>query len=104
MRKVIYTDSIGRKFQTLIPDGAPEEHANYGVLVGPPELDIDLPERLAVTLHNELFAREIFTMRDVKRRRDDVLAAVRSTFKIDCEVIAQCFQEFESGRSDSDRL
>lgn len=104
MRKVTYTDNIGRKFLTLIPDSAPDEHAGYGVLVGPPEFNIDMPERMLVQLHNELFSREIFTMRDIKRRREDVLSAVRSVFRIDCEVIAQCYKEWEDGRSDPDRL
>lgn len=97
MRKVTYTDSLGRKFLTLIPNDAPDEHAVYGILVGPPELDIELPVKLQVQLHNELYAREIFTLKDVKRRREDVMSAVRNVLRLDCEVIARCYMEWENG-------
>lgn len=97
MREVVYTDSIGRKFLKLIPNNAPDDHAMYGVLVGPPELHIELPESIHVRLHNELFARKIFTMRDVRRRREDIMSIVRNLFRLDCEVIAQCYKEWEDG-------
>lgn len=97
MKQTTYVDHIGRRFLTLIPDNAPDEHAQYGVLVGPPELDdIELPESLLVRLHNELYSRKIFTLSDVKKRRNEVMDAVRAVLRLDCEVIANSYYRWET--------
>src|SRR3989304_3732166 len=82
MRQSSYTDSDGRKWAVWLPEGVPERAASLGRPLGPPPLDLALPEELAVKLHNELFARGLFTYEDVKRRPQEVVEAVRGVIRL----------------------
>lgn len=88
MRDVSYVDRDGRNWATRIPDSAPDSDAPLGILIGPPSLqDLGLPKDLEIALHNQLFFRKIFTSGDVKKRRVDVIGAIRDAYKIDAEKI-----------------
>lgn len=83
MRRAIWTDPSGRRWTTEIPDDAPDSDAEIGVPIGPPSLDfLDLPEALAVRLHNALHDRGLLTYEDVRRRRPDVSSAIISAAKL----------------------
>lgn len=83
MREVTYTDGLGQMFLTRIPDSAPDAHAAFGVRVGPPELDtLGLPIEIQVRLHNELYARRVWTWAELRARRADVADALRTALKL----------------------
>ncbi len=101
MRSSSYVDEQGRYHAVMLPDDVPDKDAAKGIPVGPPSLvPLGLPEDLEIRLHNELFARKIFSAIDVKKRRIDVFAALQATFKIDIEKIIQVYleQEGRNGR------
>lgn len=92
MRHVVYTDSAGRRTLVWLPDAAPDADAAMGIVVGPPSLErLGLPLGTDVRLHNELFARGLFTKRDVDNNRRDVISALMAALKVDAEMIAQCY-------------
>lgn len=84
MRDVEQVDSVGRKSKVRIPDDAPDSHAQFGVLIGPPDLSgLELPQELEVKLNNELYNRNLLTLRDVKARPQEVQYALQATLKVD---------------------
>lgn len=93
MRQVTHVDDAGRKWDVMLPDGAPISDAAMGLHVGPPPVDeLGLPEPWATRLHNELHARNVFTVRDAETRRQDILAAIIATFKIDVQQIVDIYR------------
>lgn len=90
MKRVHFTDSAGRKFISLLPEGVPESKAEIGVILGPPDLSpLGLPLDIEVRLNNALFARNLVekdrvTMADIR----DALLAV---FKVDALKIAALY-------------
>lgn len=94
MRKTKYTDALGRVHATLLPDDAPDSEASMGLLLGPPTLtSLNLPIDIEVRLHNELAARELYSIGDVRKRRQDVLSALLATLKLDVQSIIDVYQE-----------
>lgn len=87
MKIVAFKDKQGRLFRRLIPDKAPDKDAEKGIEAGPPELDLDMPVSVAVRLHNELYHRGIFSYRDAKERRHDVVAALQAAYKVDAGIV-----------------
>lgn len=92
MKQATYTDAQGRKWRVWLPDGVPDREAHMGLPIGPPDIsELDLPEDISVRLHNELFDRELFTSRDVRARRQDLVSAVISAFKFSAERIQEIY-------------
>lgn len=92
MRKVTYQDDDGRWLVSLIPDSAPDTHAPQGVIVGPPSLEgLELPLDIEVRLHNQLFHRGLLTEQDVRRRPNEVTAAIAAALKLDAQRILSLF-------------
>jgi hypothetical protein len=84
----------GYKYRAQVPDDAAEHMWQYGVVVGPPDLtSLDLPADVQQRLHNELFNRGLITSRDVRRRSQDVFAALQAALKIDAGRITQLYLE-----------
>lgn len=78
----------------LLPEGAPDVDAPMGLRLGPPSLEaLDLPEDVEVRLHNQLFARGLFTELDVKRRRLDIFGALQAALKVDVRRVAELYRE-----------
>ena len=104
MRQSSYTDSDGRKWAVWLPEGVPDRDASLGLPLGPPPLDLDLPEGLAIKLHNELFARGLFTYGDVKRRPQEVVEAVRAVIRVTRERVMAAYlnTEVESSTANAD--
>lgn len=91
-RVTSFTDVDGRKWAVTLPDDAPDSDAPLGLLLGPPSLEtLGLPLEAEVRLHNELFARRLWTLADVTRRRMDILGALQSAFKVDIGKIVELY-------------
>jgi hypothetical protein len=99
MKQVKYTDLIGRVFLVELPDNAPEEHAEMGAIVGPPDLSgLGLPLEMEVRLNNSLYARGLFTSRDIRRKRGELLAVWQSVLQTDVVKLANLYEGVPSGR------
>lgn len=97
MKEADYIDPSGRKFRVLVPDDAPPGAEEYGIHVGPPPLDsLGLPADLAVRLHNNLHARGMFTVKDIRARRMDLIGALQSTLAVDATLIEGVYIEVEN--------
>ncbi len=94
MRAVPWTDETGRKFLMEIPDAASDEQAQMGIVLGPLcDLEpLNLPEEIAVRLHNALYDRGVFTAHDARRRTSDVAAAVRLAFNSEVRAVVSAFE------------
>lgn len=92
MREASYQDGKGRYWAVLLPEGVPDSDANMGLPLGPPDIsELDLPEEAAVRLHNELFARRIFTYSEATKRRQDIFSALQAAFKLDTSRVVDVY-------------
>lgn len=92
MRQVTYTSSDGRKYEVLIPENAPDTDASKGIVIGPPVLQLDLPDTLSVELHNQLHARGLLTLDDVRHHRQEVYNALMRVLALDVDIIMAQYQ------------
>lgn len=93
LRHVTWTDPEGRKFKRLLPSNAPDSDAEWGIPLGPPSLKgLGLPAEIEIRLHNELFARGLYTEASIRRRNDAIVAALQAAFKIDAGRIAEVYR------------
>ena len=95
--RVVEYEKNGRRYLVQLPNEAPDSDAEKGIPVGPPNIDdlISLPEPFSTRLHNELFARRIFTLNDTMKNQNEVRAALHAAFRIDVQVIQEAYQKFE---------
>lgn len=92
VREASYTDSAGRLWMVLLPDGAPDADAPLGLPLGPPSLAaLGLPEELEVRLHNALAARRLFTAQDARRRQNELVGAWQAALRVDARKLLDCF-------------
>lgn len=97
MKLVSYTDSVGRKFMVSLPDNAPESDAGFGLPIGPPVLEsLELPRDIEIRLNNELFARGLFTLSDLKGRNNDVLSALLNALSVSVGRITEAYRDGQS--------
>ena len=90
MREATYTDPEGRNWLVLLPDGAGDEQLSIGMRVCPQPIDdLGLPLHIEVTIHNELFARQICDYETAQGRMADVMQAVRAAYRIDAHRIIE---------------
>ena len=93
-REVDWTDEDGRRWRRLIPDEAPDEHAEFGVPIGPISLaDLNLPIEFEVRLHNAMHDRSIWTYDEARRRASDIAQAVFHTAKADALRIVELYRK-----------
>ena len=86
MKEVSYKDRAGRYWMVSVPDKAKKSEFTSGIPVGPPSLEsLDLSKTIEISLHNNLFQRKIWTSKDFKHRRNEVVDAIRSAYKADAE-------------------
>lgn len=98
MRQVSYEDGEGRKWATMLPDEAPDSDAELGLPLGPPSLEeLGLPLELEVRLHNQLFARRIFTAKEAANGRQQVQGALQAVLKLDILKIIEVYRNSENG-------
>jgi hypothetical protein len=92
MKRVSYQDSEGRNWATLLPEDMPDTHASMGLPLGPPSLaTLELPLDAEVRLHNQLYARGIFTYDQAKAARQEIFAALQAAFKTDTDAVVQLY-------------
>lgn len=94
MRETSYTDTEGRQWMVLLPDGVPDAHAHMGLPIGPPSVEsLGLPPEAAVRLHNQLFERRIFTARQARGDVAGILAAVRAALRVSAEDVIALYEQ-----------
>ena len=81
MRKVIWEDRNGYVRASLIRDGDPDEAAEHGIPVDPPNLDRIDWEEVKRDLHNALVRKGLFTYKDVQRQQRGVTASIISVLR-----------------------
>lgn len=97
-RRVTATDMYGRYTAVLLPDGVPDSDAFMGIPLGPPNLDsLGLPVDIQTRLHNELFVRGIYSLRDSIIARKEILGALLSALRVDTEKIAEAYRTADKG-------
>lgn len=83
-----YKDNDGRLHRVIVPDGCPEDLYPEGIPVGPPDLALlGLPLEIEVRLHNQLYSRRLFNLRDVLSRPKDIQGALQAALKLDMQII-----------------
>jgi len=81
MRRVVWEDRNGFLRASLIRDNDPDDVAEQGIPVEPPDLeDIDW-EEVKRLLHNELVRRQLFTFDDVQREQKGITVSVVSVMR-----------------------
>jgi hypothetical protein len=87
-REVRHTDDFGRTYRVLIPVGAPDEEAEHGLVLGPPDLSaLGLPHEIEIRLHNALEGRGVITARDASDNPDEITRAVRAALKVSTQSV-----------------
>lgn len=83
LKRIEYKDKKGRKYMVEVPEGY-EDMPQTGIRLGPPDLEsLNLPLKYEVALNNQLYDRQLFTPADVRRRPDEIKAALYTVFKVD---------------------
>ena len=97
MKDVSWEDSNGRMFLSKIEDDEPDRNANQGIFIGPPEIvdELGLPDEVATRLHNQLFHRKMWTLKDIQRRPQELLAALQSALNVNVQSIMTAYAEYE---------
>ena len=76
MRRVIWEDRNGYTRASLVRDGDPDEAAEYGVPIEPPDLDEIDWEEVKRDLHNNLVRKGLFTYEDMRNAQKGIRSAV----------------------------
>ena len=98
MKEVTYEDEKGRLWLTLLPEDALDSDASLGLAVGPPSLeDLGLPEDVEVRLHNQLYHRRIFSMKEAMTRKLDIQGAIQAVLKLDIFKVCEIYRNAENG-------
>ena len=82
MKSVDYIDENGWKRRSFIKENMSEQEAPFGIPNGVPELrqlEEEIEEMLK-ELNNLLFDRELFTIRDVQQKHNQLRSAVETVF------------------------
>lgn len=92
MREASYTDLQGRQWAVLVPDDVPDSEAYRGLPLGPPPLEsLGLPATIEIRLHNELYARRLFTEHDARARVHEISAAISAACRLDAMTVQALF-------------
>lgn len=96
MRQVEYIDDKGRKYAVLLPPEITDADVHMGIFKGPPDVVdvLELPEPFATRLHNTLYDREIFSIRDIQKPGGDLRAVFMSALQVDVNRLAEAFLNF----------
>ena len=92
-RRVEYRDEIGRLWQMQVPEGY-ETMPEAGICLGPPDLsDMGMPVDVEVRLNHELYHRQLFTQADVRRRPNELQAAIQAALKLDVGKLRNLYRQ-----------
>lgn len=93
LRSVEYQDPDGRLWLRGLPEGVPSSQAEIGIPIGPPPLDgLELPKEIEVRLHNQLYARQIFTENDARSHLLDLQSALVAALRVDVNRLLAVYQ------------
>lgn len=93
MKTIEYRDEDGRKFLVKVPEDC-QDMPEAGIRMGPPDLDsLRLPMEYEVKLNNQLYDRKLFTLADVRRRPEEVKAALQAILRLDVLQIISLYKE-----------
>ena len=81
MRRVVWEDRNGFLRASLIRDNDPDDVAEKGIPVEPPDLEGIDWEEVKRLLHNELVRRQLFTFDDVQREQRGITVSVVSVMR-----------------------
>ena len=76
MRTVIWEDRSGYTRASLVRDGDPDEAAEYGIPVDPPDVDKIDWEEVKRDLHNNLVRKGLFTYEDMQKAQNAIRSVV----------------------------
>lgn len=76
MRTVIWEDRNGYTRASLVRDGDPDEAAESGIPVSPPDLDQIDWEEVKRDLSNNLVRKGLFTYEDMQKAQNGIRSAV----------------------------
>lgn len=98
LTKTSYEDETGRKWVTLVPQGQ-EGDAAIGIPLGPPDTrPLGLPEAVDLELNKQLFKRGLITKSDVRKRPQEVLAALQAALRADAVKIMNLYKEVANAK------
>lgn len=90
---VTWEDTEGRSWLRAIPQGVPEAQAAIGIPIGPPPLDeLGLPREIEIRLHNQLYARRIYTAADARDRVGEINSAIMAALRLDVHRILAVYE------------
>lgn len=93
LNTVTWEDKKGRQHLRAIPKGVPDSQAEIGIPIGPPPLDsLGLPEEIEVRLHNQLYARKIYTSADARARIGEINSALMAALRVDVNRILAVYE------------
>ena len=97
MKQVTYLDPKGRKYLMMVESTDSEEMYQYGIPIGPPDIvdELGLPEEVATELHNQLFQRKLWSIKEVNKHPKAVFAALQATFRINQQMIFNAYMNYE---------
>lgn len=76
MKRVIWTNRYGWKYVTLLRDGDPDDAAESGIPIGPPDLNNLDWEGAKKDINNLLVDRDLLTYKDLQRAYTGLSSAV----------------------------
>jgi hypothetical protein len=96
MKQVVYEDD-GRKFLVTLPDDVPDDQAHMGVVIGPPPIvdALRFPEPFATRLHNTLFDRKLWSIKEVQQNPNALRGALQKALRVDIHVLLNAYNEIE---------
>ena len=95
--QTVYIDESGRRWAVLVPTGH-EHEAALGVVLGPPdvrEVLPQLPDALALRLHDELFNRGLWSAAQLRGRAHEVQAALQAALRLDVQALLAAYRSGE---------
>lgn len=88
LRYIEYVDAEGRSWRRALPDGVPDSKAATGIPAGPPAMtELGLPRAVEIRLHNQLYARGLFSEEDVRRNPAELTSALIAAYRVDAQRI-----------------
>ena len=93
MKKVTYTDERGRKYLVKLADETDDSEAHMGIPIGPPDIAdaLGLPEPFATRLHNILFDRQLWSIKEVTKQKNCLVGALQAALQIDVHTLHNAY-------------
>ena len=93
MRTVEYENEKGRKYLVKLADETPDKDAHMGIPIGPPDVvdALELPEPFATTLHNILYDRGLWSIKEVNAQKKALFGALQAALKVDVHTLYNAY-------------